>query len=257
MVPDIEAELDRVEREHDVRIAFAIESGSRAWGFASDDSDFDVRFVYAHPEAWHLSIDAATKRDVIENPIDEALDVSGWNLVKALNLYRRTNPPLFEWLHSPIVYRDRFGLMAELRELAPDFYNPKAAAYHYLRMTNNSWRQYLQKPVVKRKKYLYALRPVMAVTWIERGLGVVPVPFDTLLDAVVDEPAVRAAVDRLVADKATGGELGEQPQDPVLHAYLAREMERLEATVAKLEPPAPGNVDRLNEVFRRVLREAW
>ena len=136
--PDVEAELDRVEAAHGVRVAFAIESGSRAWGFASEDSDFDVRFVYVRTEARYLSIDAATKRDVIEVPVDEVLDVSGWNLVKALNLYRRTNPPLFEWLHSPIVYRDRFGLMEELRELGPAFYNPKAAAYHYLRMTNNS-----------------------------------------------------------------------------------------------------------------------
>ncbi len=236
---------------------FAIESGSRAWGFASEDSDFDVRFVYAKSEPWYLSIDAATKRDVIEEPVDEVLDVSGWDIVKALNLYRRSNPPLYEWLHSPIVYRDRFGLMAELRELAPAFYNPKAAAYHYLRMTNNSWRQYLQKPVVKTKKYLYALRPVMAVLWIERGLGVVPVPFETLMNGVLDDPAVRASVDRLVAEKARGGELGEHPRDPVLHAYLHREMTRLEAVVGGLEPPPPGSVERLNEVFRRVLAEAW
>ena len=255
--PDVDAELDRIEREHGCRVLFAIESGSRAWGFASEDSDFDVRFVYAKTEPWYLSIDAATKRDVIEEPVDEVLDVSGWGIVKALNLYRRSNPPLYEWLHSPIVYRDRFGLMAELKQLAPGFYNPKAAAYHYLRMTNNSWRQYLQKPVVRTKKYLYALRPVMAVLWIERGLGVVPVPFETLMDAVLDEPEVRASVDRLVAEKARGSELGQHPRDPVLHEYLGREMTRLEAVVGGLEPPPPGSVERLNQVFRRVLAEAW
>lgn len=255
--PDVEAELSRIERERGCRVPFAIESGSRAWGFASRDSDFDVRFVYVRPEAWYLSIDAGAKRDVIEEPVDAVLDVSGWDLVKALNLYRRSNPPLYEWLHGPIVYRDRLGLRGELRELARSFYNPKAAAYHYLRMTNNSWRQYLQKEVVRTKKYLYALRPVMAVLWIERGLGVVPVPFEELMDAVLDEPEVRAAVDDLVAEKARTGELGERPRDPVLHAYLRREMTRLEAVVARIEPPPPGPVERLNEVFRRVLREAW
>jgi len=97
--------LAAIEHTELVHILYACESGSRAWGFASPDSDYDVRFIYVRPRDWYLSIDLERRRDVIERPIEGVLDINGWDLRKALQLMRKSNPPLFEWLHSPLVYR--------------------------------------------------------------------------------------------------------------------------------------------------------
>src|SRR5262245_21580074 len=128
----IEAELAALERAEDVAILLAVESGSRAWGFASTDSDYDVRFVYVRRPEWYLSIDLEDRRDVIERPIRESIDVSGWDVRKALKLFRKSNPPLLEWLQCPIVYRQRSSLAGRLRALLPEFYSPRGSFHHYL-----------------------------------------------------------------------------------------------------------------------------
>jgi predicted nucleotidyltransferase len=97
-------QLEQIEQEEQVTILYACESGSRAWGFPSQDSDYDVRFIYLHKPEWYLSI--YDKRDVIERPINNMLDINGWDLRKALNLFRKSNPPLLEWLQSPIQYKE-------------------------------------------------------------------------------------------------------------------------------------------------------
>ena len=99
--------LREIETTENVRIVYACESGSRAWGFPSADSDYDVRFLYVHPLEWYLSVDV--KRDVIERPLQGGLDISGWDLKKALQLFRKSNPPLLEWLGSPIVYLEQYS----------------------------------------------------------------------------------------------------------------------------------------------------
>ncbi|KAA3615175.1 MAG: nucleotidyltransferase domain-containing protein [Planctomycetota bacterium] len=114
----IQASLSEIEATEGVKILFACESGSRAWGFASQDSDYDVRFLYLHPPEWYLSINLEAKRDVIERPIVDELDVNGWDLRKALKLFRKSNPPLLEWLGSPIVYREPAQTAAKMRKLA-------------------------------------------------------------------------------------------------------------------------------------------
>lgn len=126
------AELDDVERRHDVKVLFACESGSRGWGFASPDSDYDVRFVYVHRRDWYLRVEP--QRDVIEKPIDDVLDVSGWELRKALQLLHRSNPTLLEWLDSPVVYREDARWAPRLRSLATAFFSPMRGRHHYLSM---------------------------------------------------------------------------------------------------------------------------
>lgn len=135
----IGAALDDLERTEALRILYACEAGSRAWGFESADSDCDVRFVYARPVEWYLSID--DRRDVIERPLQGLLDVRGWDLRKALRLYRKSNPPLLEWLGSPIVYREAGPLAARLRELLPRYYSSRASFRHYLHMAQGNFRE--------------------------------------------------------------------------------------------------------------------
>ncbi|RBH43978.1 nucleotidyltransferase, partial [Pseudomonas sp. MWU13-2860] len=140
------AELAEVERRHDVRVLFACESGSRGWGFASPDSDYDVRFVYAHRRDWYLSVEP--QRDVIERPLDDEPDVSGWELRKALQLLRGSNPTLLEWLDSPVVYREDARWAPRLRSLASAFFSPVRGRHHYLAMAKKNFRSYLQGDTV-------------------------------------------------------------------------------------------------------------
>ena len=81
----VAAKLGAVAAEEGVRVLYAAESGSRAWGFASPDSDHDVRFIYAHERDWYVSL--WEDRDVVERGIDEKLvDLAGWDIRKALRL---------------------------------------------------------------------------------------------------------------------------------------------------------------------------
>jgi predicted nucleotidyltransferase len=157
--------LARVETEQNVRVLYACESGSRAWGFASRDSDYDVRFLYVHPRDWYLSVD--DRRDVVERPLTDELDVSGWELRKALRLLRKSNPPLLEWLQSPVVYRHDPAFTLRFSTLASSFYSPRRCFVHYLHMAFGNWRSYLAgREEVSLKKYLYVFRPVLACRWI-------------------------------------------------------------------------------------------
>ena len=247
----INAELDRIERETGVAIVYACESGSRAWGFESSDSDYDVRFIYLHPTEWYLRV--VPGRDVIERPIDGMLDISGWDLRKTLQLLRKSNPPLLEWLQSPIVYRERSHVVERIRDLMPQCYHSVACHYHYLHMAQGNYRDYLQGETVWLKKYLYVLRPVLACLWIERGYGVVPIEFRTLLDRVLDEGPVKTAVEDLIRRKKAGEELDRGPYLPTISSFLKQELDHLSQTEAP--SPARTSPTALDRVFRESLIE--
>lgn len=252
----IQETLAEIEREHQVRIFYACESGSRAWGFASSDSDYDVRFLYLHSRDWYLSVRLEKKRDVIELPIDDSLDVNGWDLRKALQLFQKSNPPLLEWLGSPIVYRESHGVAGDMRALGARAYSPVACHYHYWKMAKGNFRDYLQGETVSLKKYLYVLRPVLAVRWIERGLGVVPTEFQRLVDAVADAPGLKDEIAALLARKAAGEELARGPRIHVLSEFLESELDRLQRTsFEKNEEPCP--TPELDLLFQNALKKVW
>ena len=216
-------ELARIERERNVAVLYACESGSRAWGFASTNSDYDVRFVYVEKPEWFVQVDAG--RDVIERPLDDELDVSGWELRKTLGLLRKSNPTLLEWLDSPLVYRSESGATARLRALAEAFYSPPAARNHYLSMARKNFRGYLQGESVRFKKYFYVLRPLLAVRWIDQGRGRPPMTFADLL-STVDDPLLLDEVAELLVLKRSADEAAYGPRRPALHAFIAAELER-------------------------------
>ncbi len=244
----VQTALSRIEEEQGVRVLYACESGSRAWGFASQDSDYDVRFLYVHRREWYLSIE--DRRDVIEQPLCEELDVSGWELRKALRLLRKSNPPLLEWMKSPVVYQRDPVFTSEFEELAEMFYSPRRCFSHYLHMASGNWREYLEgRDQVSLKKYLYVFRPLLACRWIERSLGQVPMLFQELVDAVLDEREVRDALEALVARKRAGRELSQSAPDETLSRFIAAELQRLKA----LNDPedSMGDMDELDLFFRR------
>ena len=137
----IVSKLHEIEQMEKVRILLAVESGSRAWGFASPDSDYDVRFIYIRDKEDYLRLN--TMRDVIELPVDEVLDINGWDLQKTLRLLYKSNSTLFEWFSSPIVYME--SDFADLfRRVMNDYFSSKRSLYHYISMAEGNYREYLK-----------------------------------------------------------------------------------------------------------------
>ncbi|HWB60539.1 MAG TPA: nucleotidyltransferase domain-containing protein [Chthoniobacteraceae bacterium] len=231
----IRDELARIESAHDVRVLYACESGSRAWGFPSRDSDYDVRFLYVHPRDWYLSVQ--NHRDVIERPITDELDMGGWELRKALRLLRKSNPPLLEWLKSPIVYAEDGEFLSGFRQLAAGYYSPVRCFAHYLHMASGQAKQYLKGEEVRLKKYLYVLRPLLACRWIERGLGQPPMEFAELVYHVVDDPLVLLAIAELLARKTAGEELDLGAKIEVLNHFINAELARMRLVLPAEEAP--------------------
>lgn len=173
--------IKEIEQKENVKVIFAVESGSRAWGFASLNSDYDVRFVYQRNLKDYLSIDC--KRDVIEWQLDEVFDINGWDLKKALQLLHESNPNLFEWLNSPIVYiaADEFE---QLKQLSNIYFNQKKCLMHYLNMAKNTYEKCLTSDKVVLKRYFYVLRALFASLWIVNKNTIPPVAFNELLDKI-------------------------------------------------------------------------
>ncbi len=218
----VQQALHDVEQRYGVRVLYACESGSRGWGFASPDSDYDVRFIYVHPPQWYLRVEQP--RDVIELPIDDELDVCGWELRKALGLLKRANPTLMEWLDSPIVYQAEAESITALRVLAPKWFSAQRARWHYLSMARKNFRGYLQGEEVRLKKYFYVLRPLLAVRWIEAGKGIPPMRFEQLLDATVDDPHLLAEINQLLEIKQQAGEAKYGPRMRRIHEFILQEL---------------------------------
>ena len=247
----IKTELARVEKAESVTVLYACESGSRAWGFESDDSDYDVRFIYIRPTRWYLTVQ--NKSDVIEEPIDDNLDVSGWDVPKSLELLCKSNPPLLEWLQSPIIYLQRSLFVDRLRGLMDEYYSPISCMFHYLHMAHNNFREYLKGEEIWVKKYFYVLRPVLACLWIERGHGVVPMEFTKLVDRVVDDPNLRKEIQSLLEAKWSGAELDRGPRNPTISRFLERELARFKAETQP--PPQTRDPARLDRLFVETLKE--
>lgn len=256
----IQQKLMDIEEKHGVKILYAVESGSRAWGFPSQDSDYDVRFIYAQTPDWYLSIDPqgiGTKRDVIEEPINDLLDISGWELTKALRLFRKNNPPLLEWLRSEIVYYQKYDFVADLRAMESDVFYPNSMLYHYLNMAKKNYRQYLQGPEVKIKKYFYVLRPIMACKWIEKYNGTPPISFHELLADTVPEGDLKNEINQLLERKLAGDEFDNEPRIRMINEYVEYEMERLEEYAKSLNLEVKDPTELLDELFRKTLQEVW
>ncbi|HJR73947.1 MAG TPA: nucleotidyltransferase domain-containing protein [Luteimonas sp.] len=250
--------LSGIEREHQVRVLFACESGSRGWGFSSPDSDYDARFIYVHEPDWYVTVLERTRpgqsqRDVIELPIDDELDVSGWDLRKALRLLAKSNPTLSEWLRSPIIYRQQDETADELRELASRFYSPISAWHHYFSMAKSNYRGYLQGEKVRTKKYLYALRPVLACQWIQQSDDPPPMAFETLLERLLPGGMLRERIDALLAVKRSSAEVAQGPRIVEINDFLERALTDFERNPPRLQG-SDAQSGELDDFLRRAIR---
>ena len=249
---DIMQRLAAVEKEHDVRILLAVESGSRAWGFASPNSDYDVRFIYTRSADWYLAVDLEDRRDVIEYPIVDDIDLNGWDVRKALQLFWKSNPAFVEWIQSPIVYIENGPFADGARTLIGDVYSRHSGIYHYRSMAKTNYRTYLREAMVPLKKYFYVLRPLLSVRWLERYQTPAPIEFQKLLHLLDDAPELLAAIDELLIKKQAAPEMGLAPQVPILNQFIEAELGRLES--AHIEHIArPNVIDKLNALLHETV----
>ena len=249
---EIMRRIANAEKEHDVKVIYAIESGSRAWGFASPNSDFDVRFIYVRPKEWYLTVDLESRRDVIEYEIVDEIDINGWDIRKALKLFWKSNPTFVEWLHSPIVYVDD-GLFANAaRNLINDIYSVEKGIYHYRSMAKTNYRTYLKKDIVPIKKYFYVLRPLLSIMWLERMHSPAPIEFHRLREQVKDNAALDEELSKLLARKIVSQEKELAPAIPLLNAFIETELERLEP-ISLDSTKKERDIQPLNDLFLRLL----
>ena len=251
---DILRRLNATEVEHGVRILFAIESGSRAWGFASPNSDYDVRFIYMHEPSWYQSVDLEERRDVIEYAIVDDIDINGWDVRKALRLYWKSNPAFVEWIQSPITYLDKSVFRSAALNMLTSIYSPEKGIYHYRSMAKTNYRGYLREPVVPLKKYFYVLRPLLAARWVLKTGNAAPIEFEKLLSLLSEEPLVLAEVHKLLEKKRNTLELGRSAAVPVLNDFIETELNDEPSEVPK-KSRSPQVIGLLNELFHNVLRE--
>lgn len=228
MEREILKRLETMESRENVQILYACESGSRAWGFPSADSDYDVRFIYVRPREWYLRVDSDAGRDVIEEPIEDDLDINGWDLKKTLRLLKKSNPVLMEWMQSPIVYREEPDFKKRMTELMALHCSDAASYHHYSHMARGNYREYLKGDEVRTKKYFYVLRPLLAMLWIERGMGIVPTTFQDLVEEVLGEGILKKEILELLERKRGGLESEKGPRLPVISDFIEKELARLE-----------------------------
>ena len=245
----IPEKLREIEQRENIRILHCIESGSRAWGFASPDSDYDVRFIYVRPPEFYLRLDKT--RDVIEWQLDDTLDINGWDLQKALQLLHNSNPTLFEWNNSPIIYKTT-PEWAEISTVIDRYFQKKAGLYHYLSTAKKNYREYLRGDIVRLKKYFYVLRPLLACRWILKNQTPPPMLFSALMDTCLD-PALVPEVEDLLRIKMETPEIGTGPRRDVINSYLDSSIEEIGELIQNLPDDQKDNWSELNRMFLHVL----
>ena len=246
---EIQEKLIEIEEKEGVHILHAVESGSRAWGFASPDSDYDVRFVYLRKKEDYLRIDEP--RDVIEWQLDEVLDINGWDIKKTLKQFARGNATLFEWSGSPIVYRTT-DEWHKIRKVSEQYFSEKTAVYHYYGTANNTFHEYLEGELVKYKKYFYALRPLLAAQYIEKYHSAPPVLFADLLKMEIDSE-LRQSIDELLEIKKRTTEKEELPKIPIIQSFIESEIQKQKEIADMLEDDHNKNLHALNTLFREMV----
>ena len=245
----IQEQLRRIEETENIKILFAVESGSRAWGFASPDSDYDVRFIYIRRLEDYLRLN--TIRDVIELPIDDALDINGWDLQKTLRLLHKSNPTLFEWFSSPIVYQET-EFSDKFRDLMMHYFSSKKTMYHYVSMAEGNYREYLKGDLIRAKKYFYVLRPVLACQWILDWGTPPPMLFSELLKAELPVELIDV-VNQLLELKMNSPEVKLIKRISEINEYLDESIPRIKRAVRLLEDSLTPDWNELNQLFLQSL----
>lgn len=235
------------ESERNIRILYACESGSRAWGFASPDSDYDIRFIYAHPKDWYLRLDE--KKDFIDTFLPGDLDLSGWDLAKTLRLFSTCNLSLNEWLDSPEVYYEAEGFKAELAIHIPELFNPRKAMHHYLNMAKKVYEKNNDKGWIGIKKLFYVVRPLFCCAWIEREGSMPPTEFQSMLEVGLASNDIVNQIVEIRSQKETAVEGHVIEMQTQLQKWITTQFVHLGQSIESLEGSPEKNWEALNQVM--------
>lgn len=242
--------LQEIEKKEQIKILHAVESGSRSWGFASPDSDFDVRFIYVHPMEYYLRLQE--EKDFISWELNEVLDIVGWDLFRVLRYAHKSNATVFEWSASPVVY-DTTEIWEQIRDVIRGYFSEKSCMYHYYGTARKNAMEHLQGEQVSYKKYFYVLRPLLSCKWIEERSCPPPVLFSELQEAVLEED-LRPAVQSLLEQKARMLESDKGERIEALDVYIEQKLRRYKELADSLPDDRDGDWEKLNEVFLKVLQ---
>lgn len=246
--------LKQLEVEKNIKILYACESGSRAWGFPSIDSDYDIRFIYIHPLDYYLSIHIDKQKDTIEMPFKDELDIAGWDLKKALDLFFRSNAAIMEWLHSPKIYIENLPVIEELRILTLDYYNLKTLRYHYYHLARKSYEHFQLSFKPNLKQFFYILRAIYSVQWIdEYEYKVIPNHFADIMEGVVQDDEIKNEISHLIKLKEQKKEKDEATEAFHLKDYINNMMRQMDDENENLVRILP-DFDILDEKFRSTLK---
>lgn len=244
----ISDKISVIQKNENVTVLHAVESGSRAWGFASPDSDYDVRFIYVQNRNDYLRLEKM--RDVIEYEINDVYDINGWDISKTLRLLHNSNPTVFEWIHSPVVYSSN-EIIKELTPQIDSFFSCKSGIYHYI-STALSNCKYLKDENIKLKKYFYVIRPVLACRWILENKTPPPVLFQQLVDTVADDN-IKPVIAELVRIKTEVPETEKGKHIPELDLYIENSIIEIRKYADSMKDDKKRDWKELDEMFLKCL----
>lgn len=245
----IDAALKEAADKYDIEILFACESGSRAWGFPSPDSDYDVRFIYRRKRDTYTAL--FPEDDHLSFPIAGDLDLYGWDIKKVLQLLYKSNCTPFEWIKSPVIYQDNEAFRKSFLALLPDYFSARKQLFHYLGIAKGAMES-MSDTAIKIKKLFYVLRPLLAAKWIAERKHFAPMNIEPLLDTI--PASLKAKIIFLIADKATKEEAYLIDVDQEILEFISNESTRLTAYAAQLEKDN-FEKEKLDKYFRQWIQK--
>lgn len=250
MKSTIENKLQLLEKEYGIKILYACESGSRAWGFPSPDSDYDVRFIYCRSLDKYLSISEHSEH--LSFPISDELDIYGWDLRKVLRLTYRSNTTPFEWLQSPVIYSEQKGFREELMSICNTYFSRRSNTNHYLGIARGAVETMLEDGSIKIKKLFYVLRPLLAAKWCVERNTIAPMNITPLLTLLPEE--LRVKLENLIKQKAMAKEGQMIIPDPMLMEWI-KETEKQCTNQSKEFGKDYFNPALLDNFFRKTIKQ--
>lgn len=258
IVNTIQCRLDGVEKDHDVALILAVESGSRAWGFSSANSDYDCRFLYCQRQDKYLSL--WPKRDVIETPLDHIYDVNGWDIAKALRLLVKGNAVAIEWLTSPIIYRQQSAPLRVVTEFARKWADSTGLRRHYFHLATQQFERHLvSNNQWKVKTLFYALRPIAALKWLRLHPAEVILPMN-LWALMAGAEMATETIERArnyAGLKSTLPEDHTVPSDPYVLSLIAEELSKCTDIGLASSPPDPERARAADLAFQAIILMPW
>lgn len=252
---EIKNKLIETEKTYNVKIPLAIESGSRGWGFASCDSDYDCRFIYVHEKDWYVSV--TERKDFIEYIADKVFDINGWDLRKAMQHIMKSNAVIFEWLSSNEIYIKNHAVVTELKTMKNNYFNPIAVSYHYLNIAKKKLDEIIKEENAKLKKYFYILRPLANLKFIQEYQEMPHMEYMKTLSEIAIKKEVYEEILKLLDIKKTSNESYTISQNKVLINYFKQEIENYTETIKKMGSKKNKDYENIDVIFRKIIEMIW